>query len=51
MGLPHGAVGWSAACECNIPNPDHTHLLFGLDYLLFSEIIRVCSGFTVLLSV
>ena len=26
MALPHGAVGWSAVCDCGIP--DHTHLLF-----------------------
>ena len=23
--LPHGAMGWSAVCDCGIP--DHTHLL------------------------
>ena len=27
VALPHGAVGWSAVCDCSIP--DHTHLLFG----------------------
>ena len=26
VALPHGAVGWSAACDCVIP--DHTQLLF-----------------------
>ena len=26
MTLPHGAVGWSAACDCGIP--DHTHYFF-----------------------
>ena len=26
MALPHGAVGWSAVCDCGIH--DHTHLLF-----------------------
>ena len=26
MDLPHGAVGWSAVCDCGVP--DHTHLLF-----------------------
>ena len=24
--LPHGAEGWSAVCDCGIP--DHTHLSF-----------------------
>ena len=26
VALPHGAVGWSAVCDCGIP--DHTHSLF-----------------------
>ena len=26
MALSHGAVGWSAVCDCGIPF--HTHLLF-----------------------
>ena len=28
--LPHGAVGWSAVCDCGISSSscDHTHLLF-----------------------
>ena len=30
MSLLHGAVGWSAVCDCGI-FPDHTHLLFGLN--------------------
>ena len=25
VALPHGAVGWGAVCDCNIP--DHTHFL------------------------
>ena len=28
VALPHGAVGWSAVCDCAIP--DHTHLYFML---------------------
>ena len=28
MALPRGAVGWSAVCDCGIP--DHTHLLSDL---------------------
>ena len=26
MVLPHGTMGWSAVCDCGIP--DHTHLDF-----------------------
>ena len=28
LALPHGAMGWSAVCNCGI-FPDHTHLFFG----------------------
>ena len=25
--LPHGAVGWSNACDCGVSYSSHTHLL------------------------
>ena len=32
VALPHGAMGWSAVCDCG---PDHTHLL--KDISIFSS--------------
>ena len=33
VALPHGAVGWSAVCDCGIF--DHTHLLFSYSFTFF----------------
>ena len=30
VALPHSVVGWSAVCDCGIP--DHTHLLFPMKF-------------------
>ena len=32
LALPHGAVGWSAVCDCVFP--DHTHFVFKEYHLL-----------------
>ena len=33
MALLHGAMGWSAVCDCGILDfPDHTHLQFVVSY-------------------
>ena len=32
MALAHGAVGWSAVCDCG--NPDHTHFPFDFVHFL-----------------
>ena len=41
VGLPHGAVDWSAVCECG--NPDHTHLLF-VDLINIVSLLSSHSG-------
>ena len=35
VALPHGALGWSAVCDCVFP--DHTHLVFDPNISFFKE--------------
>ena len=44
MTFPHGAVGWSALCDCSIS--DHTHLLFLMDVAISTCSINKLNRFS-----